>query len=490
LFEERGIDALNQAALWFIYAEEAIYPRLEDWADDGWGKLLRELRDQPRDHQWSVWLGWYDDILHGRSELNRDIEFARLFGHPDAEVEITEVAWKAGPSVVNPKIRQVLDWFEKQQLPEVPEQRPGLGFELNADGKIDVANTGLPDADDLSELEGIQPLLIDAIDDLIASCEGTNTFAHIARIAQQYKSVFEMQIERTSIDRMYGYGLRLDNANTHLKKDIEEGTLPDTSITIGEALDSVIALHGTSVLSTKRGQELLARSREYNRSRGDDLAYKERARAFAEQFSRAGGISTKQARDELSETIEGMGVGRFPERSSEQGRTVLFNLLAKTGSVLAKMGPAMLFITGGVVAQGVIDSVPGHLAAGLITEFANNVWSFWMANKALLRDLAAASGHELSWVNSLLNLMERKHESDSGLAVTIDITDLQLIDGVGPKLERTLKGLGYSTLEHVANWSESESHRVDELLRFKGRIQRERWVEQARALLAGSVRSG
>jgi hypothetical protein len=124
LFEERGIDALNQAALWFIYAEEAIYPRLEDWVDDGWGKLLRELRDQPRDHQWSVWLGWYDDILHGRSELNRDIEFARLFGHPDAGVEITKDDWKAGPSVVNPKIRQVLD-----KLPPHRSRRERLGID-------------------------------------------------------------------------------------------------------------------------------------------------------------------------------------------------------------------------------------------------------------------------------------------------------------------------------------------------------------------------
>jgi hypothetical protein len=89
----------------------ADYSKPTHWAEDWLGNACRELRDQPRDHQWSVWIDWYDDVFHGKPSLTRnlDIEFARLFGHPDAGVEITEDDWKAGPSVVNPKIRQVLD---------------------------------------------------------------------------------------------------------------------------------------------------------------------------------------------------------------------------------------------------------------------------------------------------------------------------------------------------------------------------------------------
>jgi hypothetical protein len=115
LYQLEGIDALNYAPLWFPDIHKAYSSKPVDWVEDAWVQLQRELRHQPRDHQWSVWTDWYDDILHGKPSLTRnlDIEFARLFGHPDAGVEITEDDWEAGPSVVNPKIRQVLDWFEE-----------------------------------------------------------------------------------------------------------------------------------------------------------------------------------------------------------------------------------------------------------------------------------------------------------------------------------------------------------------------------------------
>lgn len=63
--------------------------------------------------------------------------------------------------------------------------------------------------------------------------------------------------------------------------------------------------------------------------------------------------------------------------------------------------------------------------------------------------------------------------------------NLQLISGVGPKLEKTLQGLGFFHFSQIAGWSSDEVLWVDEHLRFKGRIAWDKWIAQAKKLAAG-----
>jgi NADH-quinone oxidoreductase subunit E len=63
--------------------------------------------------------------------------------------------------------------------------------------------------------------------------------------------------------------------------------------------------------------------------------------------------------------------------------------------------------------------------------------------------------------------------------------DLKQISGIGSKLERTLNGLGVYHFHQIAQFTASNVAWVDDHLRFKGRIQREGWVEQALELAAG-----
>jgi predicted flap endonuclease-1-like 5' DNA nuclease len=61
--------------------------------------------------------------------------------------------------------------------------------------------------------------------------------------------------------------------------------------------------------------------------------------------------------------------------------------------------------------------------------------------------------------------------------------DLKLIVGVGPVLERMLHLLGVSTYRQIARWSERDIDDIDaKLPEFPGRIRRDAWVAQARAL--------
>ncbi len=65
--------------------------------------------------------------------------------------------------------------------------------------------------------------------------------------------------------------------------------------------------------------------------------------------------------------------------------------------------------------------------------------------------------------------------------------DLKLISGVGPKLERTLNGLGFWHFAQIAKWKKADVAIVDDQLSFKGRIERDDWIKQAKVLAKGGT---
>lgn len=65
--------------------------------------------------------------------------------------------------------------------------------------------------------------------------------------------------------------------------------------------------------------------------------------------------------------------------------------------------------------------------------------------------------------------------------------DLKMISGVGPVLERTLNAIGITTFAQVAKLSPEQIDAVEAELNFKGRMQRDQWIDQADALATGGV---
>ena len=63
--------------------------------------------------------------------------------------------------------------------------------------------------------------------------------------------------------------------------------------------------------------------------------------------------------------------------------------------------------------------------------------------------------------------------------------DLKKLSGVGPALEKKLIEAGVTSFAQIAAWTEADIAEFDEKLSFKGRIQREGWVEQAQELAKG-----
>ncbi|MEM9268572.1 MAG: 50S ribosomal protein L21 [Pseudomonadota bacterium] len=71
-------------------------------------------------------------------------------------------------------------------------------------------------------------------------------------------------------------------------------------------------------------------------------------------------------------------------------------------------------------------------------------------------------------------LTEAKGEAD----------DLKKISGVGPKLEGTLNSIGVYHFWQIAEWGPDEIAFMDDKLSFKGRIERDDWIAQAKTFAA------
>lgn len=65
--------------------------------------------------------------------------------------------------------------------------------------------------------------------------------------------------------------------------------------------------------------------------------------------------------------------------------------------------------------------------------------------------------------------------------------NLQLIKGVGKTLEKVLNDMGVFKFEQIASWTTEQASKIDEVIAFPGRIEREGWVAQCKDLAKGKT---
>lgn len=68
--------------------------------------------------------------------------------------------------------------------------------------------------------------------------------------------------------------------------------------------------------------------------------------------------------------------------------------------------------------------------------------------------------------------------------------ELTRIKGIGPKIEGILHTLGIFHFDQIAAWTPAEKDWVNGYLKFKGRIDREKWIEQAKDFMAENSSTG
>ena len=102
--------------------------------------------------------------------------------------------------------------------------------------------------------------------------------------------------------------------------------------------------------------------------------------------------------------------------------------------------------------------------------------------RRLYGELAAAKGEAARYRQLVVDLEDNAPPPFFGTGAP---DDLKLIVGVGPVLERMLQQLGITTYRQIARWTERDIDEFDaKLAEFPGRIRRDGWVTQARALHA------
>ncbi len=66
-----------------------------------------------------------------------------------------------------------------------------------------------------------------------------------------------------------------------------------------------------------------------------------------------------------------------------------------------------------------------------------------------------------------------------------DGDDLSEISGIGPVIVGKLHDAGITTFAQIAAWTEADVEEIEEKLSFKGRVEREDWIAQAKELSKG-----
>ncbi|MEZ5842549.1 MAG: hypothetical protein R3D27_02295 [Hyphomicrobiaceae bacterium] len=135
---------------------------------------------------------------------------------------------------------------------------------------------------------------------------------------------------------------------------------------------------------------------------------------------------------------------------------------------LAKLAPASLAVA------TVAPEVAGHEAAERAPVQA-------VEAPAAEENEAPAPRSDLAALRSVRS--EALRGTDEPAPAAVD--DLKRIRGVGVLVEKKLNALGVSSYEQIANWSADDVERVSGVLDFRGRIERENWIEQARILASG-----
>jgi predicted flap endonuclease-1-like 5' DNA nuclease len=140
-----------------------------------------------------------------------------------------------------------------------------------------------------------------------------------------------------------------------------------------------------------------------------------------------------------------------------------------TGAAGSAMGAAKS-VAGGVAdaAHGAVDVASG--AAGAVGGAVSGV-------------AGAATGAVAAGVAGVAAIAKPKIAAAVGAP-----DDLLQIKGIGPKLNALCHSLGVTRFDQIAKWNTGDVAEVDQHLgTFRGRIERDGWIEQAGMLATGNI---
>lgn len=271
------------------------------------------------------------------------------------ELSIEAVVHPATPLATVPDEASLAD-----DLPDLPAQGPGPHFELTKTGVIDFVP---PEAlnrkgNNVGRLRRLHPTLRDLARQL-AEALGTGNIphAHLAARIAEYRKRVDQALDAIDFTLLYVEGVRLANAEKATVEKVAEGELPPLGEADREAMDTLLQLHGTFMLATTAGAELLEAEQRYRRQPAEEREYQAAAVDFAASLQNQPDVINPDTAAFVLGAAQQIGQGPNLERSG----------VIATGSVLnvAITVAAVAVVTALPVVGGLMGGSAGLIAGGL-----------------------------------------------------------------------------------------------------------------------------
>jgi large subunit ribosomal protein L21 len=195
---------------------------------------------------------------------------------------------------------------------------------------------------------------------------------------------------------------------------------------------------------------------------------------------------------------------RIEKLAADAGETVQFNEVLMLGGDAPVVGSPL--VSGAAVQALVVDQVKGEKLIHYVKRRRKHSSQRKKGHRQKLTLVQITeilpSGAEKSGVKAAMGAgsapaavasapaakpakAEKKAEAPAKAAPAVGGDDLKQLSGVGPALEKKLHAEGVTTFAQIAAWTDADVAAFDEKLNFKGRIEREGWIEQAKKLAEG-----
>jgi Leucine-rich repeat (LRR) protein len=268
--------------------------------------------------------------------------------------------------------------------PEIPIQGFGPHFEIDNHGVITFAPAEALDrqGNNVARLTRLHPTLRALSADLIAGLgRGNIPHWHLRERAEAYARRVDQDLEHVDFSLLYVEGVRLANAEKAAIEKIAEKELPPLDVHVHEVINTLLQVHGTFMLATATGLELLAEEERYQRTPQEEVEYRAAAVDFAQSLQNRPQVIDPQAALFVLGTAEEIGQGANPERSGVVATGTVKNvaITLSTAATLAAIsmgaiasGSAPLIVSAGaavlVVGEGLKKSKSFAAVAALVTK--------------------------------------------------------------------------------------------------------------------------
>lgn len=190
---------------------------------------------------------------------------------------------------------------------------------------------------------------------------------------------------------------------------------------------------------------------------------------------------------------------RVEKLAADAGEKVQFNDILMLGGEAATVGAP--FVEGAAVQAEVVDQIKGEKTIKFVKRRRKHsskrtrghrqqltlvkitdILSKGADKSGVKAAVGAASVAAVAAAPASKAKKAAPKKADAAPVAEAGADDLKKLSGVGPALEKKLLAAGVTTFAQIAAWGADDIAEFDEKLSFKGRIEREGWVEQAKEL--------